>query len=107
MYLNTLVVNHTKHTFMFLHGDLSQAAVRKNMGDECHDNECTILAQQHDGCISLVHDASKRWFSGSTSDPKAGDEAISHAMDACHASGGKACEAVRTDCSDGILSGDQ
>lgn len=107
MYLNTLVVNQKKHTFMFLHGDLSQASVQGHMKDECHANECAIVVQQHDGCISLVHDASKRWFSGSTTNPKAGDEAISHAVDACRASGGKSCEPVRTDCSIGILSGDE
>lgn len=107
MYLNTLVVNQKNDTFMFLHGDLSQASVRKHMEDECHDNECAIVAQQHDGCISLVSDASKRWFSGSTTNPKAREEAISNAVAACKASGGKACKAVRTDCSIGILSGDE
>lgn len=104
-YLNTLVIDPASHKFMFLHGDLTQEEVRKQMADECRDGTCHIAVQQHDGCIGLARDAQQRLFSGTTTNPKASAEAASKAAQACRAAGGRACEAVRTDCSVGVLSG--
>ena len=104
-YLNTLVINTTRHKFMFLHGDLTQDDVRKRMDGECRDGACRIAVQQHDGCIALARDASHKLFGGATANAKGGADAASKAMDACHDAGGKICEPVRTDCSIGVLSG--
>ena len=75
------------------------------MADECRDGACQIAVQQHDGCIGLARDAQQRLFSGATANPKASAEATSKALQACRADGAQACEAVRTDCSVGVLSG--
>ena len=104
-YLNTLVIDPATHKFMFLHGDLTQADVRKQMAAECQDGACQIAVQQHDGCISVARDAKQRLFSGATTNTKASAEAASKAQQACRAEGGQACEVVRTDCSVGVLSG--
>jgi len=104
-YLNTLVINPTAHKFMFLHGDLTQADVQKRMDDECRDGACQIAVQQHDGCIALARDASHELFGGATANAKGSADAASKAMAACHLAGDEGCEAVRTDCSVGVLNG--
>ncbi|PTR30928.1 uncharacterized protein DUF4189 [Luteibacter sp. OK325] len=102
VYLNTLIVNQKTGKSWILTGDESQEAVWKHMVGRCDKQDCKILVQQQDGCISLVRDESSRPFSGASSDNKEKKQAVSQAMDACNAAGGKACKEVDTQCRRGI-----
>lgn len=102
VYLSTLMVNHKNGKFMFLHRDESPEAAWNSVKGDCNKQDCTILAQQQDGCISLVRDALSRSFSGVGADTRDEKPAVSAAMDACNAVGGRLCKPVRTDCSAGI-----
>jgi hypothetical protein len=103
VFLNTIVINHKKgDKFSFLHGDATVDAMWKSQAGDCNKQDCTILIQQQDGCISLVRDASGRPFGAGTPDPKDEKAASTKAMTACNAAGGQACKEVRTDCSTGI-----
>jgi hypothetical protein len=104
VFLNTILINHKKgDKFSFLHGDATVDAMWKSEEGDCNRQDCTILVQQQDGCISLVRDASARAFGAGTPDPKDEKAAVTRAMAACKAAGGQACKEVRTDCSKGIL----
>lgn len=104
VFLNTIVINHKKgDKFSFLHGDATVDAMWKSEEGDCNRQDCTILAQQQDGCISLVRDASNRPFGAGTPDTKDQNAAVTKAMAACNAAGGQTCKEVRTDCSKGIL----
>jgi hypothetical protein len=103
VFLNTILINHKKgDKFSFLHGDATVEAMWKSEGGDCNKQDCTILLQQGDGCISLVRDASGRPFGGGTPEPKDEKAALAKAMTACSAAGGQTCKEVRTDCSEGI-----
>jgi Domain of unknown function (DUF4189) len=102
VYLNTLIVNQKTGKSWFLNGDESQEAVWKHMEGRCDKQACKILVQQQDGCISLVRDESSRPFGGASSDHKDKKQAVSQAMNACNAAGGKACKEVDTQCRRGI-----
>ena len=102
IYLNTLIVNQKTGKSWILTGDESQDAVWKHMIGRCDKQDCKILVQQQDGCISLVRDESSRPFSGASSDSKQEKQAVSQAIDACNAAGGKACREVDTQCRRGI-----
>jgi len=102
VFLNGLVVNRTNGKFMFTHGKPTPDSVWAALTGDCNKQECTVLVQQEDGCISLVRDAGGRSFGGGSPDPKDKVQAISRAMSACDAGGGQACKEVRTDCSKGI-----
>jgi hypothetical protein len=104
VFLNTILINHKKgDKFSFLHGDATVDAMWKSEEGDCNRQDCTILVQQQDGCISLVRDALARPFGAGTPDPKDEKAAVTKAMAACNAAGGQACKEVRTDCSKGIL----
>ncbi|WP_049622962.1 DUF4189 domain-containing protein [Frateuria defendens] len=103
VYLNTLLVNRKNGKFMFLHGHPTVDAMWESQKGDCTRQDCTVLAQQQDGCISLVRDESARSFGGESPDPKGEQQAASRAMAACNAAGGKACKEIRTDCTRGIL----
>lgn len=102
VYLSTLMVNNKNGNFMFLHRDESPEAAWNSVKGDCNKQDCTILAQQQDGCISLVRDALSRSFGGVGADTRDEKPAVSAAMDACSAAGGKLCKPVRTDCTAGI-----
>jgi hypothetical protein len=102
VYLNTLIVNQKTGKYWILAGDESQEAVWKHMVGRCDKQDCTILVQQQDGCISLVRDESSRPFSGASPDNKQKKQAVSQAMETCNAAGGKACKEVETQCRRGI-----
>jgi|GEM_PF-2487911 len=103
VFLNTILINHKKgDKFSFLHGDATVDAMWKSEGGDCNKQDCTILLQQGDGCISLVRDASGRPFGAGAPDPKDEKAAVAKAMNLCNAAGGQACKEVRTDCSEGI-----
>jgi hypothetical protein len=104
VFLNTILINHKKgDKFSFLHGDATVDAMWKSEGGDCNRQDCTILVQQQDGCISLVRDAPGRPFGAGTPDPKDEKAAVTKAMAACNAAGEKTCKEVRTDCSKGIF----
>ncbi|WP_161805590.1 DUF4189 domain-containing protein [Frateuria defendens] len=103
VFLNTLLVDHKNGKFAFLHGDVSNEAMWKNQKSDCSKEDCTVLVQQQDGCISLVRDESSRSFGGASPNPDDEKEAVTQAINACVAAGGKVCKEVRTDCSKGIL----
>ncbi|MDR6935318.1 DUF4189 domain-containing protein [Luteibacter sp. 3190] len=104
VFLNTLLINRKKgDKFSFLHGDPTVDAMWKSQEGDCNREDCTILVQQQDGCISLVRDGAGRPFGAGTPDPKDKKAAVAKAMAACNAAAGEACEPVRTDCSRGIL----
>ncbi|MGN6480442.1 DUF4189 domain-containing protein [Luteibacter sp.] len=100
--LNTLMINHKNGKFMLYHGGSSSEQVWQTLRADCNKLDCTILVQQQDGCISLVKDADGRFFGAGAPDPRDKKAAIGKAMDACNGSGGKQCEAIRTDCNRGI-----
>jgi len=100
--LNTLMTNSKNGKFMLYHGGSSPEQVWHALKDDCNKQDCKILVQQQDGCISLVKDADGRFFGAGTSNPRDKKAAIGKATDACNASSGKQCEAIRTDCSRGI-----
>jgi hypothetical protein len=104
VFLNTILINHKKgDKFSFLHGDASVDAMWKSEAGDCSREDCTILVQQGDGCISLVRDSSGRPFGAGTPDPKDEKAATAKAMTACTSTGGQSCKEVRNDCSRGIL----
>lgn len=100
--LNTLMINNKNGKFMLYHGGGSPEQVWQTLKDDCNMQDCTILVQQQDGCISLAKDASGRFFGAGVPNPRDKKAAIKKATDACNASGGKQCEAIRTDCNRGI-----
>jgi hypothetical protein len=102
VYLNTLMVNKNSGKFWFLHDGGSPEAVWKSMDGRCGKQDCTILVQQQDGCISLVRDESSRWFSGANANHKDKKQAVFEAMNACNAAGAMNCKEVETQCRRGI-----
>jgi hypothetical protein len=99
VFLNTILINNKKNgRFSFLHGDTSMAEMWKNEEGHCDPQDCTVLVQQQDGCISLVRDESSRPFGSGSPDPDDEKLAIAKAINICKATGGKACKEVRTDC---------
>jgi hypothetical protein len=104
IFLNTILINHRKgDKFSFLHGDATVDAMWKGEEGDCNREDCTILVQQQDGCISLVRDSNGRPFGAGTPDPKDEKAATAKAMNACTSAGGQMCKEVRNDCSRGIL----
>jgi hypothetical protein len=102
VYLNSLIVNEKTGKAWLLGGDESHEAVWKHLEDSCGKDECKILVQQQDGCISLVRDESSRPFGGASPDSKDKKQAVAQAMSACSAAGGKACKEIDTQCRRGI-----
>lgn len=102
VYLNTLMVNKSSGKFWFLHDGESPEAVWKSMDGRCGKQDCTILVQQQDGCISLVRDESSRSFSGASADHKNKKQAVFRAMNACNTAGATNCKEVETQCRRGI-----
>jgi len=102
VYLNTLMVNKSSGKFWFLHDGESPEAVWKSMDGRCSKQDCTILVQQQDGCISLVRDESSRSFSGASADHKNKKQAVFRAMNACNTAGATNCKEVETQCRRGI-----
>ena len=102
VFLNTLVVNNHTGQFSFLHRSPTKQAVWETLKERCTSEECTILVQQGDGCMSLVKDEAGRSYGGGSPDPDDEKGAIARAMNACQSAGGNACKEVRTDCSKGI-----
>jgi hypothetical protein len=101
-YLNTLMVNNRTGAFMLTHRGTSPDQVWETLKDDCNKQDCTILVQQQDGCISLVKDGKGRFFGAGIPNSRDKKAAISKATDACTAAGGRQCEAIRTDCTRGI-----
>jgi len=99
---NTIVVNNTTGRFIFRHQTPTPDGVWDEVKGRCNKQECSILVQQQDGCISLVQDSSARSFGGGT--PDVGNEraASAKAMAACEAAGGQQCKVIRTDCARGM-----
>lgn len=102
VFLNTLVVNHKNGKFMFMHGNPNPDSVWEKLQGDCNKQDCTVLIQQQDGCISLVRDSMARSFGGATTDVKGEKQAVTRALATCNAAGGQACKEVRTDCNKGI-----
>lgn len=102
-FINTLLLNQKTNAFSFSHDNLSNEDMWKSQKEECNPQDCKILVQQGDGCISLARDSKGNSFPGSTKNPKKKGDAISQAMSACASSGGSDCKVVRTDCTKGIL----
>lgn len=102
VFLNTLLVNHKSGKFMFTHGNPTPDSVWKDLQSDCNKQDCTVLVQQQDGCISLVRDSAARSFGGAGADSRDEKQAVTRAMAACTAGGGQECKEVRTDCSKGI-----
>jgi hypothetical protein len=102
-YLNTIMVNHANGKAMFLHKDRSPDLVWKHVGSDCNPQDCTIVVQQGDGCMSLVRDSAGRSFGAGTPDPRNKKEALDKAMSACSAAGGQACKQFNTECTRGIF----
>lgn len=102
VFLNTLLVNHKSGKFMFMHGNATPDSVWKDLQGDCNKQDCTVLVQQQDGCISLVRDSAARSFGGAGADSRDEKQAVTRAMTACTASGGQECKEVRTDCSKGF-----
>jgi hypothetical protein len=102
VFLNTLLINKKNGKFMFSHGDANVAAMWANQEGDCNPQDCTVLVQQQDGCISLVRDESSRSFGSGNPDYDDQTQSVAQAMSACKAAGGKACKEVRTDCQKGI-----
>lgn len=103
VYLNTVLFNRRNGKFMFMHKNGTQEAVWEAAKDDCNKDDCDVLVQQQDGCISLVRDASGRPFAAGTPDPNDEKAALSKAMDACSAAGGKTCKEANTDCNTGVF----
>ena len=104
VFLNTILINHSKgDRFTFLHGDATVDAMWKSEEGHCNRQDCTILVQQQDGCLSLVRDSNGRSFGAGTPDPKDEEAATAKAMNACTSVGGQMCKEVRNDCSRGLL----
>lgn len=102
VFLNTLVVNHKSGKFMFMHGNPTPDSVWEKLKGDCNKQDCTVLVQQQDGCISLVRDSTGRSFGGAGADSKDEKQAVTRAMTACDAGGVHGCQEIRTDCSKGI-----
>ena len=102
VFLNTIVVNKNTGKFSFIHRSPNEQAVWESLKGECMKDDCTVLVQQGDGCISLVKDAAGRSYGGSVSDTDDEKGAAARAIAACQSGGGNACKEVRTDCSKGI-----
>lgn len=102
VFYNTIVVNNTTGRFMFRHQTPTPEGVWDEIKGRCNKQECSIVVQQQDGCISLVQDASAKSFGAGTPDEKNESAASAKAMAACQAAGGQQCKVVRTDCTKGI-----
>ena len=101
-YFNALVVDDITGMFAFLHGEPTIKQLHERIARDCNASSCRVLAQQKDGCISLIRDSSGRSFGASNADPEAKLDAINNAMATCKATGGSGCAEVRTDCDKGI-----
>ncbi|MGN6480441.1 DUF4189 domain-containing protein [Luteibacter sp.] len=102
VFYNTIVVNNTTGRFIFRHRTPTPDGVWDEVRGRCNKQECSILVQQKDGCISLVQDASAKSFGAGTPDEGNERAASAKAMAACQAAGGQQCKVVRTDCARGI-----
>lgn len=102
-YWNAIVVNDATGRFSFEHGEPTLQSLRNSIEKSCKGPRCRVLAQQQDGCISLVHDSDGKSFGGGSSNPKSAAAAIGKALEACKAAGSEGCREIRTDCSKGIL----
>jgi hypothetical protein len=104
VYWNALVVNRLKHSFSFILSKPSEKALDASIHASCTDaSACQVLVKQNDGCMGLVRDADKAFFSATSPDPKAEDAVSDKALAACKAGGKGECEAVRTECSTGAM----
>lgn len=103
VYLNTVLFNRRNGKFMFMHKNMTKESVWAAAKGDCNKEDCDVLVQQQDGCISLVRDATGRPFAAGTPDPKDEKAALGKAMDACSAAGGKACKEANTDCNTGVF----
>jgi hypothetical protein len=103
VFLNTVLFNHRNGKFMFMHKNSTPAAVWEAAKGDCNKEDCDVLVQQQDGCISLVRDAAGHPFAAGTPDPKDEKAALTKAMDACSKEGGKVCEEANTDCNTGVF----
>lgn len=102
VFYNTIIVNKTTGRFIFRHATPTPGGVWEEVKGRCNKQECSIVVQQQDGCISLVQDASARSFGAGTPDDRNENAASAKAMAACEAAGGQQCRVVRTDCTNGI-----
>jgi hypothetical protein len=103
IFLNTVLFNRRSGKFMFMHKNPTPDAVWAAAKGDCNKADCDVLVQQQDGCISLVKDGTGRPFAAGTPDPKNEKAALTKAMDACSAAGGKACKEANTDCNTGVF----
>lgn len=102
VFYNTIIVNNTTGRFIFRHGTPTPDGVWDEVKGRCDKQECSIVVQQKDGCISLVQDASARSFGAGAPDEKNENAASAMAMAACQAAGGRQCTVIRTDCTRGM-----
>ncbi|SKB91295.1 DUF4189 domain-containing protein [Luteibacter sp. 22Crub2.1] len=103
VFYNTVLFNRRNGKFMFMHQNNTPDAVWAAAKGDCNKEDCDVLVQQQDGCISLVRDSTGRPFAAGTPNPKDKKAALSKAMDACSAAGGTMCKEANTDCSTGIF----
>ena len=103
VFLNTVLFNRRNGKFMFMHKNPTPEAVWTAAKGDCNKDDCDVLIQQQDGCISLVRDGTGRPFAAGTPNPKDEKAALTKAMDACSAGGGKACKEANTDCNTGVF----
>lgn len=103
VFYNTVLFNRRNGKFMFMHQNSTPDAVWAAAKGDCNKEDCDVLVQQQDGCISLVRDSTGRPFAAGTPNPKDKKAALSKAMDACSAAGGTMCKEANTDCNTGIF----
>lgn len=103
VFLNSILFNRRNGKFMFMHQNKTPDSVWEAAKGDCNKEDCDILVQQQDGCISLVRDEKGRPFAAGTPNPKDKKAALAKATDACTAAGGTKCEEANTDCSTGIF----
>lgn len=103
VFLNTVLFNRRNGKFMFMHKNPTPDSVWEAAKGDCTKEDCDVLVQQKDGCISLVRDSQGRPFAAGTPNPKDGKAALTRAMSACGAAGGTMCKEANTDCSTGIF----
>lgn len=102
VFFNTIIVKKSTGKFFFVHRSPNERAAWEALKDECTNDDCTVLVQQGDGCISLVKDVSGHSYGGTTPDTDDEKGAAARAIATCESAGGYACKEVRTDCSKGI-----
>ncbi|QWT20162.1 DUF4189 domain-containing protein [Bacillus sp. NP157] len=102
VFYNAIIVNNVTGKFTFQHKARTPDAVWDGVKGRCNKQDCSVLVQQQDGCISLVQDAAARSFGAGTPDHRNKAAASDKAMAACKAAGGQKCEVIRTDCTKGI-----